>query len=314
MTGAGRLIRSGALLAGFRMLQKSILFATDLDPDEICAFHQACVFALAWKAKLLIVHVDDLHHCMLERDHSATQELTNQLHRIFPSNLAIEYGYLIRRGNPAQVIMDIEHDENVDLIVLGTHGRKGVNRMFGGSVAESVIRSANCPVLTLRQQEHSKATQRHARPAKFLVPIDFSVYSYAALDFASSLAEAMNASLTILHVDETGEPVAGTTNQTDCLNRDGESHGRKIWAQLRAYQSPDDGIRFEHQLIRGPAHSQIADFAELNEFDYVVLGTHGRSGVGRALLGSVAEQVVRNANCPVITVKPSNKRLPLLHY
>ena len=262
------------------MLQKSILFATDLDDDEICAFQQACIFALAWKAKLLIVHVDDLHHCVLEQDHSVSQDLAKRLHNIFPNNLAIEYGYLIRRGVPAQVIMDLERDENVDLIVLGTHGRKGVNRMFGGSVAESVIRSAHCPVLTLRQREPSQPTQRSLGPAKFLVPIDFSVYSYAALDFASSLAKAMNASLTILHVDETGEPTAGKTKQTGRLTRD-ESQRRKIWEQLGAYQPPDDGIQFEHQLIRGSAISQIADFAALNDFDYVVLGTHGRSGVGR---------------------------------
>lgn len=296
------------------MLQKTILFATDLAAAEQCSFQQACMFALAWKAKLLIVHIDDLHHCILEQDDSALPDLEQRLHSIFPDNLAIEYEYLLKRGDPAQLIAAIARDRNVELIVVGTHGRKGVNRMFGGSVAESIIRSAECPVLTLRQQNHVPPTERQAKPARFLVPIDFSVYSYAALDFASSIAGPLNGVITILHVDEIDEHVTNETEKSGEIPNTNEPHRLEIWEQLQAYRPPDAGVRFEHQLICGSAVKRIANFANLNDFDYVVLGTHGRSGVRRALLGSVAEQVVRNADCPVITVKPSNKRLPVFDY
>lgn len=296
------------------MFQKTILFATDLAEEELPAFQQACVFALAWKAKLLIVHVEEAGCCILRQEESASRDLATRLHDIFPKNLAIEYEYLLNQGDPAQVLLEIEREQNVDLIVLGTHGRQGVNRMFGGSVAESIIRAAQCPVLTLRQQEPKQQTNRNPRSAKFLVPIDFSVYSYAALDFASSIANAMNASITILHVDESHDHVTINPDEPAGTSSHDDQHHQKIWAQLRAFRPMEEEVEFGHQLLTGLSVSQIASFAELNNFDYVVLGTHGRSGVSRALLGSVAEKIVRNADCPVITVKPSNKRSPVLHY
>lgn len=295
------------------MIHKTILFATDLTKEELPAFQQACVFALAWKAKLLIVHVEDACSCSLTSDDSKSRELANRLHEIFPKNLAIEFEYLMSRGDPARVLLKIERERKVDLIVLGTHGRKGVNRMFGGSVAESIIRAAQCPVLTLRQQVSGQQVDPNPKSAKFLVPIDFSVYSYAALDFASSIAKAMKASITILHVDESLDHVLGTPNEPVAESSHGDHH-KKVWAQLRGFRPLEDGVECRHQLLTDLPVRQIASFAELNGFDYIVLGTHGRAGVSRALLGSVAEKIVRNANCPVITVKPSNKRSPVLHY
>ena len=120
----------------------------------------------------------------------------------------------------------------------------------------------------------------------------------------------MNASITILHVDESHDHVTENLDET----RLDDQRNPKIWAQLKAFCPMEEGVECCHQLLTGLPVRHIAKFAELNDFDYVVLGTHGRSGVSRALLGSVAEKIVRNANCPVITVKPSNKRSPVLHY
>ena len=86
------------------MFHKTILFATNLTKEELPAFQQACVFALAWKANLLIVHVEEVGCCSLESKESHSKDLANQLHRIFPNNLAIEFEYLLSRGDPAKVL------------------------------------------------------------------------------------------------------------------------------------------------------------------------------------------------------------------
>ena len=200
------------------------------------------------------------------------------------------------------------------MIVLGTHGRKGVKRLFAGSVAESVIRSASCPVMTLRQSQPSAETHNLHRGSKnkpkILVPTDFSLHSYVALDFASTIAAAIGGAITILHVDDS------TDDSTEKV-REGISewseHRKLLWDQLNKIEPRVNGIEFAHKLLNSPASTHITEFANEHHYDYIVLGTHGRSGVGRALMGSVTEHVVRNVDCPVITVKPSDKLNPDLH-
>ncbi len=283
-----------------------ILFATDFSTKDQDALEQACRFAQAWKAKLLIAHVDDSH----ADDHSASRK---ELLRLVPTDLAVDYQHVLRTGDPAKIILEIEDEYDVDLIVLGTHGRKGVRRLFAGSVAESVIRSAHCPVLTLRERHpasgHPESLPDH-KP-RLLVPVDFSLHSYVALDLASSIAVAIGGTITILHVDDsTGE---ASEKVREGISEWGD-HRKLIWEQLRKVEPRERGIEFDHHLLNGPASTQITNFANENSYDYITLGTHGRSGVGRSLLGSVAEHVVRQANCPVITVKPSNKFSPDLHH
>lgn len=298
------------------MLQRKILFATGFTAGVREAFHQSCFFARAWKAKLLIVHVnspqeqESSENAAIEAgDFEKDVEVLSM--DLDNSHEHISHEHITRTGDPVDVILEIEKEHDVDLIVLGTHGRKGVKRMFQGSVAESIIRSANCPVLTLRMSESEEPVREIENHLKILVPIDFSVYSYAALDFASAIAKAIDAGITILHVDDSNEsPTTHLPDGTPELSEDRQ----KLWDQLKKFEPREKGIRFGHKILAGPAKKQITKFALENQYDYIVLGTHGRSGIGRALMGSVTEQVVRNANCPVVTVKPSNKRNPVYQY
>ena len=298
------------------MLQRKILFATGFTAADREAFSQACFFAHAWKAKLLIVHVNSQPaESSGEGVVSESKEvekgvdvLAMDLHN---SHEHIVHEHITRTGDPVDVILKIEKEHDVDLIVLGTRGRKGVKRMFHGSVAESIIRSAHCPVLTLRKPESETAARGADFHPKILVPIDFSVYSYAALDFASSIAHAIDAGITILHVDDSTEP---PTTDSNYGNAPLSSDRQKLWTQLKKFEPREKGLTFGHKILGGPAKNQIIQFAQENDYDYIVLGTHGRTGIGRALMGSVTEQVVRNATCPVVTVKPTNKRSAVYQY
>ena len=133
---------------------------------------------------------------------------------------------------------------------------------------------------------------------RILQPTDFSEPSDYAFRLACSLARDYGACLTVLHVVL---PPLGSAEVE--AHRHPESYFAGIWKELRRYQSPAENVSLEHRLEQGDPAREILRVAQEIGADLIVLGTHGRRGVARALLGSVAEQVVRRASCSVLTVK-----------
>ncbi len=285
------------------IIPKKILFATDFSTRDRGVFELACRLAEAWNNTLLILHID------VANVHSAaTFHPNRELYEIYPRNIEVNFEHILRHGDPVDSILEITRQRDVGMIVLGTHGRKGFERMFAGSIAEKVIRRADCPVLTLRESANTAPLRMKPRKPKILVPVDFSVHSYAALDYATSLAGSIGANLTILYVDETSHPASA---QFPHDRPEWNSNANQDWLQLKKVRPKTHRVPCVHKLLRGTAANCITDLANCQDYDFVVLGTHGRSGIGRVVMGSVAEQVVRTANCAVITVKPSNKRIPV---
>jgi nucleotide-binding universal stress UspA family protein len=132
-----------------------------------------------------------------------------------------------------------------------------------------------------------------------LHPTDFSTNSSYALGLAGSLARDYGARLIILHI---ATPPAAVYAEGIVLPEP-EGYEEELRSQLQRLQPEGLESRTEHCLVRGGAAAEILRVAEEKNCDLIVMGTHGRSGVGRLLLGSVAEQVIRRAPCPVVTVK-----------
>ncbi len=134
---------------------------------------------------------------------------------------------------------------------------------------------------------------------KILFPTDFSTSSDAGLEFASALARDLGAKMIIVHVEEppvvygTGEMYYGIPNP------DSEA----LMDMLEAVKPTDPSVPYEHRLVTGDPATEIVRLAEDNDVDMIVMGTHGRTGLRRILMGSVAEAVVRRAACPVLTFK-----------
>ena len=152
-----------------------------------------------------------------------------------------------------------------------------------------------------------------ARPI-ILVPTDFSTASDAALPHAEALAKQKSASLLILHVEETplayggGELYYGLPEPTS----------ERILAMLEQVRPSDPTVAFTHRLTMGDPAGEIVRIAAEEGAEMIVLGTHGRSGMSRMLMGSVAEAVVRRAPCPVLVYRASaetleNRRAEALH-
>lgn len=221
-------------------------------------------------------------------------------------------------GIASQKINEAARASDVDLVVLGTHGRTGLEHILLGSTAERVIRTAPCPVLTVRvpRTKGEAPVQASATPIairSILVPVDFSDCSLDALEYAVALAQPFKASVTVLHVLE---PVSFGLDFT-LGHMEAHHKSRAVWESrlvelagaLQARGVP------AKTALRGalPAES-ILDCAKEIHADLVVMGTHGRRGLSHLVSGSVAEAVLRKAECPVLAVKspkfkPGHQRL-----
>jgi nucleotide-binding universal stress UspA family protein len=137
------------------------------------------------------------------------------------------------------------------------------------------------------------------KATKILFPTDFSPFGQEALKWATALARDTGASLVIVHVEE--PPMAYGGGE---LYFPAEEGTREQLQQMLVKVLPSDpNVRYEHKLLVGDPASAIVQAAEDEKVDFIVLGTHGRTGLSRLLMGSVAENVVRKAKCPVLTVK-----------
>lgn len=148
------------------MNAKKILFPTDFSPGSEAALEMATALARDSGATLLIAHVEEIPlatggaEFLYSVPEPATEEIREMLHDVVPKDANVPYEHHLLAGDVATAIVDFSESENVDMIVLGTHGRRGLTRLLMGSVAELVVRRAKCPVLTIKQpaRETAKAT------------------------------------------------------------------------------------------------------------------------------------------------------------
>ncbi len=144
------------------MFSKRILFPTDFSPDSDAALEMAASLARDWKASLLILHVEVIPlttgggELFYVAPDPPTRELQERLSDVVPSDKSIVVEHRLLAGDPAEAIVRVAETENIDLIVMGTHGRRGLARLLMGSVAEAVVRAAPCPVLTMKQPAHAE--------------------------------------------------------------------------------------------------------------------------------------------------------------
>jgi nucleotide-binding universal stress UspA family protein len=196
-------------------------------------------------------------------------------------------------GDPWREIKAAAEALPADLVVMGTHGRSGFERLLLGSVTEKVLRTAPCPVLTV-------GTEDGASPAgplfrRILCAADLTQASERTLDMAASLAEESLARVTLLHVVE-GLGLALVEEARERLQRAGNV--------ARRFRDVSERVE------TGTAWREILRVAEESRAELIVLGAHVHGALGRLFLGSTANQVVRHAPCPVLVVRETLARRP----
>lgn len=223
----------------------------------------------------------------------------------------------IRMGRAYREICDLARELKVDLIVLASRGNSGLKRMFLGSTAERVVRFAPCPVLVVRQRKRRGGyplglltTKKTFSVRKILAPVDFSPCSMAGAIYAAFLAQTFDARLCLFHALPAPAAAVLARIPTDFLNRDAldlASARRDLegFAELDFLRD----VKCTKEIRTGYPVEQICAETRRPDVDLAVISTHGRAGFDRMLLGSVAEQVVRYAECPVLVV-PSRCSIP----
>lgn len=193
--------------------------------------------------------------------------------------------------------------EDADLIVMGTHGRRGVQRAIYGSVAEEVLRTAECPVFTARVREGDAPDEPTTAPIeRIAVPIDFSDLSRGALRYAARLASRYEAPLRLLHAVE--DPTLPPIYEMQSPKTQGREVKERAERELRSWgeEVAGDVPGVSYVVHRGePAETVAQATSHLDTL--TVMGTRGLSGVRRTMLGSVTEAVMREAHGPVLAAR-----------
>jgi nucleotide-binding universal stress UspA family protein len=211
--------------------------------------------------------------------------------------LAVSYGTDVVQGNPAPTTVEYAERYDQDLIVMPTHGREGVSRYLGGSVSETVVRLSSVPVLTVRMQPDETLEFPYEN---VLIPTDGSTAATCAADHLVELAASLDATVHVLSV------VDGTALGLDVRStRSGKETEAAATDAVETIVSKAEtrGVTNTVRHIKhGTPAEVILDTIESNDIHVVGMGTTGRRGTDRILLGSVAEKTVRSAPVPVVTV------------
>ena len=211
---------------------------------------------------------------------------------------------VVRDLAAAPAILAYAQEHDVDLIVMGTHGRRGVRRLLLGSVAAEVIRLAICPVLTVREGTVDGGEA-------LLVPIDFSTHARKALSEAKALAALYDAPLTLLHVvEERLHPAFYNMGAFSIVDLQPDLEARAM-EHLKKFYEEAEGLSgaVQYAVCVGHAPGEIVRYAEEHPPRLIMMSTHGLTGLKHFFMGSVAEKVARGAPCPVLTVKAFGKSL-----
>jgi nucleotide-binding universal stress UspA family protein len=298
-----------------------LLVARDFSSVSDRALRHALDLAARTGATLHLLHADVLHEAETRTKErpspsdgiDALRDQLKEAGGAAPEALdAVSLVDATRRDVSAgPAILNYAEDADVDLIAMGTHGRRGASRVLLGSVAEEVVRRARQPVLTVRGKEEDGRTPRPGAIGRLLVPVDFSDYSREALRHAREWATLYDAHVDVLHVVEEDLHPAFYVGGVSSIYDVAPDLDEKVRAKLKTFvqETLDTTEDVEAHVRVGSAPSAIVDYVEENEVDLVSLSTHGRTGMKRFFLGSVAEKVVRHVSCPVLTLKAFGKSL-----
>jgi nucleotide-binding universal stress UspA family protein len=289
-----------------------ILCPTDFSTSSARAYEHALTLAGWYHAPLTLLHVmpevvtasPELAYMAspVLRDASMRDALEADLASLVgPANRAgLHAAGELRAGNPAPEIVRAAQEHGADLIVVGTHGRTGFQRFVLGSVAETVLRRAPCPVLTVPVRASDRPDPLFFK--RILCATDFSPASDAAVRYAVELAGETDGSLLLAHVmdrPKTGPEGNGCRPDFECAAR----------AQLRRSLPPEsrESCSAEEIVLRGKPGPEILRLAAEREVGLIVMGVHGRGLLDLMAFGSVTHEVVREATCPVLTVRRPNR-------
>ena len=294
-----------------------ILLATDFSAGAARAQAYASFFASAWKAHLDLLHViplwpdvdllGALDHLRLDQIRQGMSaklaELASQVRR---TGLRAQVHQ--DEGIPSERIVVAARTHNAGLVVVGSHGQSGLEHVLLGSTAERVVQGAPCPILTVRAHHRGENKSFVHEPTdgirmdRILLATDLGESSLPAVEYAHQMATRFNGAVTIVHVMEWRSFGADfTVSAFSGWEQLKKSVEPRLWDMTERLKS--EGVEAQYLIKAGSPSDVILEVAREQACDMIVMGTHGRRGVSHFLIGSIAETVLRRAECPVLLVK-----------
>jgi nucleotide-binding universal stress UspA family protein len=268
-----------------------ILRAFSIPPDTIDVLNKACLESATLREQL-------------ETEASTyLREVASEL-----QDAGLSMRQVVRHGPPSEAIVDYAAQRDIRQIVMTTHGRTGISRWTHGSVAERVLQAASVPVLMVRAQErelHISPPQVSLR--RILVPLDGSTVAEQVLPSVTDVALALDAEMIlfqvpIIHVSGSlsGEWYLPIHGVMETATQDAEAYLERTAAGLR-----ERGVAVSTTTGIGGVADSIIGYAQANQVDLIAMCTHGRTGLGRWVLGSVSDRVLRGSRVPILLVRAS---------
>jgi len=304
-----------------------ILFATDFSPCSEEALHYALHWAKVCEAQVDCISVLPIHH-HLDMDGAILQIYLDEQRKIIHPKLQSLATYIQETfgpcvihelsGIPHAVICHTAKEVGADLIVMGTHGWSGIDRVLLGSTTERVVAHAPCPVLTIKTTSPqgkalSYATDKDIQdlriqpppetcsPHHVVVAVDFSDCSQDAVEYAFQIAREFDVNVTLVHVEDL--PSYSLDFNLTYLETQKEKRlqADKQMKEL-AGMFEEKGISATCVQKVPPVQEAILETIQETNANLLVMGTHGRTGLSRLLMGSVASGLLRKATIPIVTV------------
>lgn len=289
-------------VAKTRLALRNILFATDFSETSRNALPLATALARHYQSTLVLANVleevpitsipMDRLPAEVEGERTVAEQrvvelLKSELFRDLKTEVAIEPGFIW------PVLAKMVEDRQIDLVILGTHGRGPIKRLLLGSVAEEICRHAPCPVITVGP--HVKPTTEMERVEKILFATDFSDGSIHALYYTLALAEEHDARVILLHVVQAPTMPTSATDEMIAASD----------TKLRSLITPENqpAKRPVFVTLLGPPANQILALANRENVGLIVMGMHKPGAFASHWPFEVAGQVIARASCPVLSVR-----------
>ncbi len=295
---------------------KTIVCTTDFSDFSNRAVPFGVALAKEFGAKLYLCHVIDLSSVAMYGEgfsdplmlESKITEYAHQHLSDLIGDADIEWESLTSVGHTADEIALIAREKSADLVVSATHGRSGLKRLILGSVTERLMRTLPCPMYIVRtlDREPAAAVPSEMKLKRILVGCDFSADSDLAVQYGLSLAQEFQTELYLAHVLEPTVYKDMLSRPAGTAEREREGLQEKLTQKLSS-MVPEEAKEWctpETLLLAGHPSDELTKYAVVHDVDLIVLGVRGHSVMETLLVGSTTDRVVRQAPCPVLSVRP----------
>jgi len=299
-----------------RVQLKNILCTTDFSDFSNYALPYAIRLAREYNGRLYVCHVVDITPVAgydeavvnwVDQQKAVAEYAQDQLNQLI-GDQPVDVEQLVLMGHPVDEITRLAREKDMDLVVAATHGRSGLKRVVLGSVTERLMQTLPCPLMSIRSPEKGAEppSDQDIRMEKILVGCDFSADSLLAFQYALSLAQEFQSELYLVHVIE--PPIYKHLFTEDATPSEDLREGiREPLNAMLAKMIPEEAVhwcRRQTVLLAGQPHEELIQYAAVNDMDLIVLGIRGRRLVETLLVGSTTDRVIRQARCPVLSVRP----------